>query len=108
MIRSGHDDLMKSLSSSEGAVGLLNRPAKFILIAGAPDIGEGNLFLRHRRTIDDLVAVVSEKKVHVIEVAEAAVDERGFVSPAAKDRTECEEILIVRPLHDGLPGRGRD
>ena len=53
------------------------------------------------------VVVGVEERVHVVEVAVAAVGEQHRVSLVLEDAAQREQGVVVRTAHDRLSGRGR-
>ena len=90
MIRGGHDEMVKGFPSGKRSVGFSNRPAKRVLITCAPNICERDFRLRHGCSIDDFITVMAKKIVHIVEVAEATVDECRVVSPTLEHGAQSE------------------
>ncbi len=95
------------------ALGLLvellqGHPPVRILVAGTPDVAERYVLLRITVLVDDLEAVAGEVGAHVVEIAVAAVDERGRVAVLPQHGAGGEKSGVVRPFDKAFAGARRN
>ena len=79
-----------------------------ILVAGTPDVAERYVLLRITVLVDDLEAVAGEVGAHVVEIAVAAVDERGRVAVLPQHGAGGEKSGVVRPFDKAFAGARRN
>jgi hypothetical protein len=78
----------KRFSLGMGAVSLSEDPVVKVLIAGAPNVGEGDVLLGDRGSINHSITITSKERIHVVEVAMPTVDESRVIAFGSEDRTE--------------------
>src|SRR3546814_3978268 len=71
-----------------------------LLIADTPDVGEARSL--DIAAIADREAIAAEVRVHVVETAEAAVQEAALVAELVHDLAPGHDIRVAGPLDDAF------
>ena len=107
MVRRRHDHLERGLAGRRMLVERAQHLREQRLVRNAPDRLLDDLFARNRRAILDRVAVALEERIHVVEIAVAAIEEVARIAILAERLAERAQVFVVRTAQNRLPRRRR-
>ena len=104
VVRRRHDDREERLAGLVLLAEVLDRAVEQVFVGDAPDVLEADLV--DVGAVEHLEAVAREERVHVVEVAVAAVEEAALVAEVVHDLAPAADALVARPAQD-RDGRDR-